>query len=120
MANPDPEILARYVTDEHVVFPIHPQTLTEAGSDPYVLLTLASGEKVSPVRVLPSSSTRTLYVDGHEVARDTLSAIESAGGDLHIGAGAKLKADSFFTGLIDDVRIFKRAISAPEIAALAQ
>lgn len=64
MANPDPEILARYVTDEHVVFPIHPQTLTEAGSDPYVLLTLASGEKVSPVRVLPSSSTRTLYVDG--------------------------------------------------------
>lgn len=66
------------------------------------------------------TTNRILYVDGHEVARDKISTIESAGGDLHIGAGAKLEADSFFAGLIDDVRIFKRAISAPEISSLAQ
>jgi hypothetical protein len=65
------------------------------------------------------TTNRTLYVDGHEVARDMISTIESAGGDLHIGAGANLAADSFFTGLIDDVRIFKRAISTAEISSLA-
>jgi hypothetical protein len=41
-------------------------------------------------------------------------------GGLHIGTSKDLDASSFFTGLIDDVRIYNQALSAEEIAALAQ
>ena len=41
-------------------------------------------------------------------------------GDLYIGAGKNLEAGTFFFGLIDDVRIYNKALSAEEIAALSQ
>jgi hypothetical protein len=55
---------------------------------------------------------RYLYVDGAEVAKDMgpVPAIGSDGG-LYIGAGQALDAASFFSGLIDDVRIYNRAVS---------
>jgi hypothetical protein len=64
---------------------------------------------------------RHLYVDGVEVARDMgpVPAIGSNGG-LYIGAGESLDATSFFSGLIDDVRVYNAALSVEEIAALAQ
>ena len=39
---------------------------------------------------------------------------------LHIGASKDLDAASFFSGIIDDVRIYDVALSTEEIAALAQ
>jgi len=65
---------------------------------------------------------RYLYVDGTEVAKDTksLTMLESADGGLYIGAGNPLDAAGFFSGLIDDVRIYDEALSAEEIAALAR
>jgi len=64
---------------------------------------------------------RRLYVDGIIVAEDTtvVSGVPSDGG-LHIGAGKDLDASTFFSGLIDDVRVYKVALSAEEIATLAQ
>ncbi len=58
------------------------------------------------------ASYRHLYFDGTEVARDTksLTMLESADGGLYIGAGKTLDAGSFFSGLIDDVRIYNRAV----------
>ena len=66
-------------------------------------------------------SCRYLYVDGAEVAKDAaaLSYAVNSDGGLHVGAGKTLEAGSFFSGLIDDVRIYRRALSAEEIAALA-
>lgn len=64
-------------------------------------------------------SSRILYVDGIEVASDT-SVTGFLYGYLQIGAGNKLEADSFWSGLVDDVRIYNVALSAEEIAALAQ
>jgi hypothetical protein len=63
---------------------------------------------------------RLLYVDGVMVAEDTtvVAGMPSDGG-LHIGAGKDLNAVSFFSGLIDDVRIYNKALSAEEIAVLA-
>ncbi len=57
-------------------------------------------------------SYRHLYFDGTEVARDTdsLAMLESADGGLYIGAGKALDAGSLFSGLIDDVRIYNRAV----------
>lgn len=68
-------------------------------------------------------SYRTLYVDGIEVAKDTRAltqALMYSKGGLYIGAGKDLDATSFFSGMIDDVRIYDIALTAEEIASLAQ
>jgi len=68
-------------------------------------------------------SYRSLYVDGTEVAKDTsilTQPLMSSNGDLYIGAGKNLDEGTFFSGLIDDVRIYFQALSAEEIVLLAQ
>ncbi len=55
-------------------------------------------------------ATRTLYVDGAVVAQDKQRNLKSAYGNLHIGAGKDLAAGTFWSGLIDDVRIYQRVI----------
>ncbi|MHC4330602.1 MAG: LamG domain-containing protein, partial [Planctomycetota bacterium] len=67
-------------------------------------------------------SRRHLYVDGAKVAEDTgpLAALQSSAGGLYIGAGKNLDAPSFFSGLIDDVRIYNLPLSAEEIRELAR
>jgi len=63
---------------------------------------------------------RHLYVDGAEVAVDAayVGGVQTTGG-LYLGAGRDLDAATFFSGLIDDVRIYNQALTAEEIAALA-
>ena len=56
-------------------------------------------------------SNRTLYVDDVEVARDTQARLAGPDWGLYFGAGKVLEAGSFFSGLIDDVRIYNRAIT---------
>ena len=58
-------------------------------------------------------SYRHLYVDGTEVATDAapLSGLESAQGGLHIGTGNAMAPGTYFSGLIDDVRIYNRVVS---------
>jgi hypothetical protein len=58
-------------------------------------------------------SCRHLYVDGLEVAKDAapLSSLESAEDGLYFGTGSALAPGTFFSGLIDDVRIYNRAVS---------
>jgi len=65
---------------------------------------------------------RILYVDGTEVARDTAAQnpLKSATGGLHIGAAKNLENGSYFSGPIDDVRIYNIALTAEEIAALTE
>ena len=64
------------------------------------------------VGIVWDGSRRYLYVDEEEVAKDTsdMTAIQSTG-DLYLGAGKNLEAGTFFYGLIDDIRIYKRAVS---------
>ena len=56
-------------------------------------------------------SFRTLYVDGMAVAEDTQSSLAGAYGGLYIGTGKAMAAGTFFSGLIDDVRIYNRAVT---------
>jgi hypothetical protein len=62
------------------------------------------------------------YADGVEVAKDAAvqKPLKSATGSLYFGTDKNLSTVSFFSGLIDDVRIYNKALSAEEIAALAQ
>jgi hypothetical protein len=56
-------------------------------------------------------SDKILYADGAEVAKDTHAGLESPEGGLYIGASSTLDPASFFSGLIDDVRIYNRAVT---------
>jgi len=55
-------------------------------------------------------SSRILYIDDVEVASDTYEKGVLLG-DWQIGAGRNLEAGSFWSGLIDDVRIYDRAVT---------
>lgn len=55
-------------------------------------------------------SGRILYVDDVEVAKDTQSSLEGSTAGLYIGAGSTLGPGTFFSGLIDNVRICNRAV----------
>jgi hypothetical protein len=63
---------------------------------------------------------RTLYVDDILVAEDTQQGLESSIDGLNIGTGKDIEPGTYFSGMIDDVRIYDVALSAEEIAALAQ
>jgi hypothetical protein len=55
-------------------------------------------------------SNRTLMVDDVIVAEDTPTTLESSGRGLYIGVGKDFSADTFFSGLIDDIHIYNRAV----------
>jgi len=65
-------------------------------------------------------SYRTLYMDGTKIAKDATAQnpLKSADGGMYIGAGKTLDAVTFFSGKIDDVRIYNVALTADEIDTL--
>jgi len=81
--------------------------------------TIFTGDDWHRIGFIRDGSNRILYVDGIEVARDIAANLEPASGGLYFGAGTNLESGSFFSGLIDDVRVYETALSAEEIAALA-
>lgn len=56
-------------------------------------------------------TNRILYVDDMEVAADTQTNLGISEGGMYIGAGSNLDPGTFFSGLIDDVRIYNSAIT---------
>jgi hypothetical protein len=53
-------------------------------------------------------SHRKLYVDGILVAEDTQDTLANSNNGLYIGTGKGMESGTFWSGLIDDVRIYKR------------
>ena len=64
---------------------------------------------------------RYLYVDGREVAKDTdyVGVVDTDGG-LYFGANKTLDAVAFWSGMIDDIRIYDEVLSKEEVADLAR
>lgn len=56
-------------------------------------------------------SNRILYVDDIEVAKRAQGGFAGSTGVLYIGAEKNLEPGRFWSGLVDDVRIYNRAIS---------
>jgi hypothetical protein len=54
---------------------------------------------------------RRLYVDDVLVAEDTQIALGPSAGNQLMGCGKNMAADTLWSGLIDDVRIYNRAVS---------
>ena len=67
-------------------------------------------------------SCRALYVDGTIAATDTeaLDPLESSNGGLYFGTSKTLEAGTFFSGLMDEVRIYNQTLSPEQIATLGQ
>jgi len=74
------------------------------------------------VGVVWDGARRHLYIDGKEAAKDNrdLGQLRSSNGGLYFGAGKFLDAGSFWSGLIDEIKIYNRASSIEEIAALSR
>jgi hypothetical protein len=56
------------------------------------------------------SSNRTLYVDDIAVTEDTPHGLEGSQMGLYIGTGKAIDPGTYFSGLIDDVRIYNRVV----------
>jgi hypothetical protein len=54
---------------------------------------------------------RTLYVDGIAVAEDTQDGLGGSTSGLYIGCGKAMQPGTFWSGLIDDVRIYNRVVN---------
>ncbi len=65
-------------------------------------------------------SHRTLYADGVMIAEDAQHALADSNKGLYIGTGEDKEPGTFWSGLIDDVRIYNVALTAEEIGTLAQ
>jgi hypothetical protein len=87
------------------------RTLGRGGNVPIVSETVITDGNWHRIGFVWNGSDRILYVDDVEVARDTQSGLETSEGGLYLGAGKNLEAGTFFSGLIDDVRIYDRAIT---------
>ena len=55
-------------------------------------------------------SYRRLYVDGVIVAEDAQDNLDVSSNGLYFGTGKTMEPGTFFSGLIDDVRIYNRAV----------
>jgi N-acetylneuraminic acid mutarotase len=55
-------------------------------------------------------SYRMLYVDGVVVAEDVQDGLVNKGNGFYIGCGKDMQSGTYFSGLIDDVRIYSRAV----------
>ncbi|OHB74887.1 MAG: hypothetical protein A2Z25_10715 [Planctomycetes bacterium RBG_16_55_9] len=83
------------------------------GGVPLLSQTVITDDTWHRIGFVWDGSYRHLYVDGVEVAKDAapLSRLEDAHGGLYFGAGSTLAPDTFWSGLIDDIRIYNRAVS---------
>jgi len=81
--------------------------------DPLLSETFINDDNWHRIGFVWDGSCRHLYVDGVEVASDVepLSGLNDAYGGLYIGTGSNGEAGTYFSGLIDDVRMYNRVVN---------
>ena len=68
-----------------------------------------------------TAQTQTLYVDGISVASSSIATVTGSvdnANQIRIGTNSGGTGSSFFNGMIDDVRVYDRALSPAEVQAL--
>jgi len=78
--------------------------------DPLISETIITDDDWRRVGFTWDGINRTLYVDDVEAAHDTLGGLKGSDGNLHIGTGKGLEVGTFWSGMIDDVRIYDRVV----------
>jgi hypothetical protein len=79
---------------------------------PLISETIVTDGQWHLLRFVWDQSQRSLYVDGVLAAVDTrkVSTLKFCSGGFNIGAGKSLEAGSFWSGLIDDICLYNRAV----------
>jgi hypothetical protein len=80
-------------------------------AEPLVSETVITDGQWHRIGLVWDGSHRILYVDSIIVAEDTQNKLSSSLGGLNIGCGSNLKENTFWSGLIDDIRIYNRAVN---------
>jgi len=86
--------------------------LKATGRDAAELLsqTIITDDNWHRIGIVWDGSHRTLYVDDIAVAEDEQTNLEASENGLYIGTGKAMETGTFWSGLIDDVRIYNRAV----------
>ena len=86
--------------------------LKGTGRDTAILLsqTIITDDNWHRIGLVWDGSHRTLYVDGLAVAEDEQTNLEASENGLYIGTGKAVEPGSYWSGLIDDVRVKDRAV----------
>jgi hypothetical protein len=71
---------------------------------------LITDEQWHRIGLVWDGSQRMLYVDGVEVSKDVQEDLKAFNSGLYIGVGKNYTPGTFFSGLIDDVRIYNRVV----------
>jgi hypothetical protein len=87
--------------------------LTIAGrfGQPLISQTIVTDDDWHRVGLTWDGKNRTLFVDDVEAAKDTHGTLAGSTEGLYIGAGKNLESGSFWFGLIDDIKIYDRAVT---------
>jgi hypothetical protein len=80
-------------------------------SGPLQSQTIITDREWHPIGFVWDGSRRTLYVDNIAVAQDVQDNLMGSGMGLYIGTGNMMQPGTHFSGLIDDVRLYNRAMS---------
>jgi hypothetical protein len=80
------------------------------GGEPLQSETVITDDNWHRVSFVWDGVNRALYVDDILVAEDTQQSLESSVGGLYIGTGKAMEAGTYWSGLIDDVRIYNRVV----------
>lgn len=70
------------------------------------------------VAAIHDGQRQCLYVDGDLVAQRTTSSARAPGGVIYVGTERSRSRATYFGGLIDELRLYGRALNAADVAAL--
>jgi len=80
-------------------------------SPPLVSETMITDGEWHRIGFVWDGTHRALFIDGIIVAEDTQTGLQSSSNGLYIGTGKAMSPGTYWSGLIDDVRIYNRAVS---------
>jgi hypothetical protein len=112
---PGQVILSQQLTSNWLALDAEGRLMTELNSsnqlaEPLLSETVITDGQWHCIGLVWHGSYRTLYVDEVAVAEDIQPGLESSENGLNIGAGKMTQPGTYFSGLIDDIRIYNRAV----------
>jgi len=113
---PGQVIIAQQVISNWLILDTDGKLMTELNdadglAGPLVSASVITDEHWHRVGLVWDGSTRMLSVDDMIVDEDTQTALLSSDRGLYIGVGKDYALGTFFSGLIDDIRIYNRAVA---------
>jgi N-acetylneuraminic acid mutarotase len=82
----------------------------DRSATPLLSQTVITDDNWHRIAFVWDASYRTLYVDGVAVAQDMQNGLENSSNGLYFGTGNAMAPGTYFSGLIDDIRIYNRVV----------